>query len=291
VCEYGAVLGAHVDPITLSDMKRRKSATRQSRADYTPPTPAPLNPDAVCHLRGCLLNAIPEHGSVIPAVHALASDRFKSSAVATPSPSYLPVTDLPDAVDVLSPCLAYSSEIEVTSYPLPVAYLHHKLFESTKCTGYEEESQRFIQSISYSAEDRTKIAHITESQSRNCEWFNQRKGSLTASNFAALLCFMSSGRRKVDGIIRRIQNYRQMGLISVPNTNVPSLKWGLKCESVACNAYEAVIKSHHTNLAVTRTGLCVSATDPYLRASPDAVVSCDCHQDSWLLEIKCPWTV
>jgi len=77
MCEYGAVLGAHVDPITLSDMKWRKSATRQSRADYTPSTPAPLNPDAVCHLRGRLLNAIPEHGSVLPAVHALASDRFK----------------------------------------------------------------------------------------------------------------------------------------------------------------------------------------------------------------------
>jgi len=35
----------------------------------------------------------------------------------------------------------------------------------------------------------------------------------------------------------------------------------------------------------------VSVTDPYLRASPDAIVSCKCHRSNWLLEVKCPWTV
>jgi len=92
-------------------MTRRKNATGQFRADYTWPPPAPLNPDNVCHLRGRLLNAIPEHGSVIPAVHALLSERFKSSDVAAMSPSYVPVTDLPHGADLLSPCLACSSEI------------------------------------------------------------------------------------------------------------------------------------------------------------------------------------
>lgn len=284
-----AVVGAHVDPVTISEIKQRKSVRRQSRADYKLPPPAPLNPDVVCRLRGHLLNAIPEHGSVIPAVHALSSDRFMSSDVTTVSSSY--VTDLPDVADMLAPSIAYSSEIEVSSYPLPVSYLHHELFDSTNCSGYEEERQRFIQSILYSDEDRKKIAEITKGQSQNCEWFNQRMGSLTASKFGAILRFMSPGGRKPDGIIRSVQNYRQRGMTTAPTTNVPSLKWGLKCESVACKAYEAVVKCQHENLTLVKTGLCVSATDPYLRASPDAIVSCACHHDNWLLEIKCPWTV
>ena len=37
------------------------------------------------------------------------------------------------------------------------------------------------------------------------------------------------------------------------------------------------------------TGLFVSCENPIFGASPDGIVSCECHE-SGLLEIKCPWT-
>jgi len=49
--------------------------------------------------------------------------------------------------------------------------------------------------------------------------------------------------------------------------------YGVWSESVSCKAYEAVVKRHHINLTIKRTGLCVSATDAYLHASPDAIVT------------------
>ena len=40
---------------------------------------------------------------------------------------------------------------------------------------------------------------------------------------------------------------------------------------------------------VVETGLFVSCENPIFGASPDGIVSCECHE-SRLLEIKCPWT-
>ena len=37
------------------------------------------------------------------------------------------------------------------------------------------------------------------------------------------------------------------------------------------------------------TELFVSSENPIFGASPDGIVSCECHE-SRLLEIKCPWT-
>lgn len=44
----------------------------------------------------------------------------------------------------------------------------------------------------------------------------------------------------------------------------------------------------HCNLQVGQSGLVINSLYPYLGASPDGVVSCDCC-DSGLLEIKCPY--
>lgn len=156
---------------------------------------------------------------------------------------------------------------------------------------FDEEKDRFIKSLKYNSEDRKKITQITEGQSQNLEWYSQRIGSLTASNFGPILRFMSVSGRKPDGLIKRIQNYRQRGMTCVPRTYVPALKWGLKCESVACKSYEAIITGQHKQVKVMPSGLCVCDSDLYLRASPDAIVSCVCHQYHWLLEIKCPWSV
>ena len=70
---------------------------------------------------------------------------------------------------------------------------------------------------------------------------------------------------------------------------MPAIKWGKDNEPVARTQYaEGVISSGHTNLKVSETGLSISTEMPYLAASPDGFVSCDCHGIG-VLEIKCPY--
>ena len=46
--------------------------------------------------------------------------------------------------------------------------------------------------------------------------------------------------------------------------------------------------SRHTSLCVTKTGLVISTEIPYLAASPDTLVQCDCC-DLGVMEVKCPF--
>ena len=68
-----------------------------------------------------------------------------------------------------------------------------------------------------------------------------------------------------------------------------STKWGKDNEGVARNAYIQEFRSQHKNFVVSECGLFISTSHPFLGASPDGVVHCDCHGKG-LLEIKCPWT-
>lgn len=209
-------------------MKHRKRDVKKSRTEYRHPTTAPLSLDAMLKLRGDLLNATLDLGCEVPAVYALSADRLKSVELSLP-----PVVELPSVTDILSPYLAHAYDIEVSNTPLPIAFLPHKVFDSSNMPGFEEEQQHFLQSIVFTDADRKKISEITTGQSKNIEWFNQRMGSLTASNFSSILRFVSGEQKRPEGLIRRIQNYRQRGSISASVPNVPSLKWGLKSEPVA----------------------------------------------------------
>ena len=134
------IVGAHV-----MDMKHRKSDIRKSRAEYVHPPTVPLNLDAILQLRGDLLNATHESGCEVPAVHALTAYRFRSTVDQSLSP-VASVTELPAVTDMLSPHLAYCYDIEVSNTPLPIAFLHHKLFHSSIVAGFEEQ-QHFFQSF------------------------------------------------------------------------------------------------------------------------------------------------
>jgi len=67
-------------------------------------------------------------------------------------------------------------------------------------------------------------------------------------------------------------------------TNVPALKWGLKCEAIARKSYKCLLESQ-----MLQTGLYVCRSEPFLCASANGIVSCSCHGKR-ILEIKCPWS-
>ena len=66
------------------------------------------------------------------------------------------------------------------------------------------------------------------------------------------------------------------------------MSYGSAMESSARHWYFATQKQQQVNLSVTETGFYVRVDYPFLRALPDSIISCDCH-DQKLLEIKCPY--
>ena len=47
------------------------------------------------------------------------------------------------------------------------------------------------------------------------------------------------------------------------------------------------MESYHTNLTVSKGGLVITPKYPWLGASPDGILTCDCH-DVGVLEVKAP---
>ena len=72
------------------------------------------------------------------------------------------------------------------------------------------------------------------------------------------------------------------------NFKSKATEWGKTNEPVACQEYIKLNAKDHKKLSVVETGLFVSCENPIFGASPDGIVSCECHE-SGLLESKCQW--
>ena len=53
------------------------------------------------------------------------------------------------------------------------------------------------------------------SQNKNVEWYHERMGSLAASNFAAILRFMSGGQKSPEGLIAGVFQIIGNGVVQV----------------------------------------------------------------------------
>lgn len=65
-------------------------------------------------------------------------------------------------------------------------------------------------------------------------------------------------------------------------------RWGCKHEKEALETYRFKQAKEHHKLQITDSGLFISTERPYIGASPDAIVTCECCGKG-VVEIKCPF--
>ena len=65
--------------------------------------------------------------------------------------------------------------------------------------------------------------------------------------------------------------------------------WGCEHEKVALELYTEHMNTHHINAKITQSGLFISTDYPFIGATPDALVSCECCPGKGCVEIKCPY--
>lgn len=122
----------------------------------------------------------------------------------------------------------------------------------------------------------TEIEKSTRGQSKSLRWESERKGRITAS----VMHRVATCRSGADGLVAEI-----MGYIKPPN--VFNLQWGSQMELKAKEAFMTQESGTHQGFQLHDCGLYVMGKQPYLAASPDAIVSCECC-DKAVLEVKCP---
>ena len=136
--------------------------------------------------------------------------------------------------------------------------------------------------LSITEEEVATIEAATRNQSKSMAWFNQRAGRITASMMKSV-CSTDPGN-PAQSLIQRI---------CYPDKNKffsEATKWGCDHESSAKTAYINIMKESHRGFICNDSGLVVSTTHPFIGASPDGSIHCECCGPG-VLEIKCPYCV
>lgn len=126
------------------------------------------------------------------------------------------------------------------------------------------------------------IEKETREQSKGKSFFKHRAGRIGASVSGAVA--HTNPAQPSQSLIKSIC-YPQLF-----NTSTKATDHGIKHEDNAITAYEMAIEDLHTNVRVTRCGVIVNEQHPFMHATPDFLVSCDCCGDG-CGEVKCPISI
>ena len=130
-------------------------------------------------------------------------------------------------------------------------------------------------------EQQINVEMETRTQHQSKKWFNFRSGRITAS--------------KVHAVVHTNENMPSQSLIrsicypESSNFKSAATTWGCCNEDTALNEYKNIMQDHHENFQVSKCGLFISVENPFMGASPDALVSCSCCGDG-CVEIKCSFS-
>ena len=135
--------------------------------------------------------------------------------------------------------------------------------------------------------DIIEIERSTVGQSSNPFWFKIRKGRITASNFYRVYTKMESIKKddsiSCDSLLNSLINPTPLG-------HLHHIQQGSNLEQYALEKLQAVLADQgHKNVIIKPCGLFLDKKYPFLGASPDGIISCDCCNER-LIEVKCPTT-
>lgn len=140
--------------------------------------------------------------------------------------------------------------------------------------------EMMFSSMANEEEKLEKITQMTTLQSASKHWSVFRMGRITASNFKEV-CRTNLSKPSMS-LIRKI---------SSQNTTIQTkqMRYGKEHEHLAVDMLFNSEESYHVNLRKEQCGLLISSENPFLGASPDGFLICDCH-GKIAVEVKCPYT-
>ncbi|XP_012945416.2 uncharacterized protein LOC106013658 [Aplysia californica] len=147
-------------------------------------------------------------------------------------------------------------------------------------------SEKFGESLVYTRDQCKLLEETTRQQGSSTTWHNHRKGRITGSNIKRVVRKIEELNRKVNAATTSLTHHLLSGGPDL--SHIPAIKWGRDSEESGLQEFEASMHSNHLNVTLRRAGLYVKSTHPYIGASPDAVLHCDCHGLS-TVELKCPF--
>lgn len=170
-----------------------------------------------------------------------------------------------------------ANEVE-PNLPVALISLYKPQYKSYSGGALSQLVTETFRKISVNEHEAKFLESSTRRQTATEIWFHYRKGLITASHFHEVL--HHKWVSYPTSIVKSIMQYQ------LPNPNIPALKWGRDNEDNGIKEYMSHNEQKHSNLKYCSSGLTVSTVYPFIGASPDGKVSCECCGDG-LIEVKC----
>lgn len=134
--------------------------------------------------------------------------------------------------------------------------------------------------IKVSEEESRNVEIITRNQSASRQWFDYRAGRITASNMKSVCT--TDPKAPSRNLVKKVC-YLQKGFEN------EATRWGLQNEGNAKQELVKFCKISHENVQLSDSGLHIPTDFPFIAASPDGMITCDCC-GSFCVEVKCPFS-
>ena len=131
-------------------------------------------------------------------------------------------------------------------------------------------------SVAVNAAQATALALATSGQAGNPLWFTERGKRITASVAHSILRL-----RETTNPARLVQS-----IITLTNVNTEVMQYVRDHEAVALDTYRMFCMDRGDSLRICSLGLVVNPDEPWLGASPDALLP----EEGGIVEIKCPFS-
>lgn len=167
------------------------------------------------------------------------------------------------------------------SFPKPLTDLYNPAALQMEYLDLIHECEQLFLTLQVTVDEAKQLEFATRGQTSNKLWLRYRAGRITASKF--------------EDVISTNADMPSQSLITsmcYPDAyrfSNDAIRWGTTHESDAIELYRKQEGCLHKNLSITNCGLYIDTERPYLGASPDAIVHCDCCGHG-VIEVKCPYT-
>ncbi|XP_040071585.2 uncharacterized protein LOC115330270 [Ixodes scapularis] len=153
--------------------------------------------------------------------------------------------------------------------------------EWTVPDGVSTKARLLLEKITLTPLEAQDLEKNSRRQRDSATWLQARQYRLTASNF---------------GTVHRHGEWTEKGLANLTSTKdlsrVPAIRYGIVNEPKALQRYEDVLKSRGRDVHLSSAGLFVDPDQPWLGATPDAIVYDATEQPPWgCVEVKCLYTL
>ncbi|XP_014675741.1 PREDICTED: uncharacterized protein LOC106815748 [Priapulus caudatus] len=140
-------------------------------------------------------------------------------------------------------------------------------------------TDKVFNEISVSASQAEQVEAETRRQAESKQWHRFRTGRVTASRMKAVC------HTRMDKPSQSL-----VKAICYPHTSklhTAGIRWGCDHEKTALSTYADQMRQSHENHQLTNSGLVMNPAYPFMGATQDSLVSCDCCGDG-CVEVKCP---